>query len=315
VVAVVALLIAIFARKNGGYVVSGIAVGLAILSMVFCMFGSISTGHVGVLSLFGKIDMETVLEEGFYTKNPLKSVNEMTVRRQEFTRHGTAKESDEGVSGAMRSIAKGGLELTIDVTVPYRINPKYAPAIYRHLGDDDKYTENLIKPSAATAVRDGAARFVPDEAYETKKDSLALVVTRNFVREIVGQIREFEAFKGLSPSELERVIIPLPVQIRKVFPPEKVRNAIAEKLATLEDLERQKTLTEIAEEEASRRGKEGLGMKNFLSNLPKSTSARDAIGLLNATANMERAKALKKLADEGKVTAVYVGNNPVAIRN
>src|SRR5438105_3795143 len=60
----------------------GIAVvGLIVLILLFNSVNRVSTGHVGVLTLFGRVTGE-VLPEGIHLINPLKTNNEMSIQTQ-----------------------------------------------------------------------------------------------------------------------------------------------------------------------------------------------------------------------------------------
>src|SRR3989442_10278522 len=60
----------------------GIAAFLAVI-LLFASVTRVQSGHVGVLTLFGRVTGE-VLPEGMHMINPLKSNNEMSIRTQEI---------------------------------------------------------------------------------------------------------------------------------------------------------------------------------------------------------------------------------------
>jgi regulator of protease activity HflC (stomatin/prohibitin superfamily) len=99
-------------------------IGLAILALVLIvlLFNSITrvrTGHVGVLTLFGKVTGET-LGGGLHALSPLKTNNEMSIQTQ------TIKESASVPSSE-------GLIMSMDTSLIYHLNPMQ-PRCFRRLG-------------------------------------------------------------------------------------------------------------------------------------------------------------------------------------
>lgn len=120
--------------------------------------------------------------------------------------------------------------------------------------------------------------------------------------------------KGLDEKQAGEVFVILPVQLRKVLPPEKVQNSINEKIATDQDFQRQQTLTRIAEQIAVRRKNEGKGISNLFAELPKDIKPNDMANLLEAMSKKENADALMKAVETGQLKiAVFSNGTPVAI--
>src|SRR6266446_6505393 len=100
-------------------------VGLAIAAflIVILLFSSITrveSGHVGVLTLFGRVTGE-ILPEGIHLINPFKSSTEMSIRTQEI------KESASVPSAE-------GLVMNLDTSLIYHLDPAKAPRSTRRLG-------------------------------------------------------------------------------------------------------------------------------------------------------------------------------------
>ena len=62
----------------------------------------------------------------------------------------------------------------------------------------------------------------------------------------------------MSEQEAKTAVTFISPKIRRMVPPKRIRQAINEESAAKRDLNRQKTLTEIAKEEANRRANEGM---------------------------------------------------------
>lgn len=102
--------------------------------------------------------------------------------------------------------------------------------------------------------------------------------------------------------------------LRDVRPDAKVLNAISEKVAAEEDLKRQRVLTEIARQEAERRANEGIGVARLFSELPQGFSPDQIRAVLAALADKQRADALTKAVESGKVNVMVLpGPTPVAV--
>ena len=84
-----------------------------ILALTFvtasCAFRTISTGHVGVTTLFGKVTGER-LDEGIHLLNPLKRVAEMSVRTQEVKEQAAVPSSE-------------GLIMRLEASLLFRVDP------------------------------------------------------------------------------------------------------------------------------------------------------------------------------------------------
>src|SRR5437660_11325424 len=75
-----------------------VGLGIAAFIIVIALFSSVtrvSTGHVGVLTLFGRVTGEGLVE-GIHIINPLKSNNEMSTQPQ-IINESASLDSDEGL--------------------------------------------------------------------------------------------------------------------------------------------------------------------------------------------------------------------------
>src|SRR5215467_11733221 len=97
-----------------------IGLGIAAFLVIILLFSSVTrvgTGHVGVLTLFGKVTGET-LGEGIHLINPLKTNNEMSIQTQ------TIKESASVPSSE-------GLMMSLDTSLIYHLNPDRAASVFQ----------------------------------------------------------------------------------------------------------------------------------------------------------------------------------------
>jgi regulator of protease activity HflC (stomatin/prohibitin superfamily) len=100
------------------------AVGIAVVAigLALSMFKQIDAGKLGVQTLFGKVQ-GTVLESGLHIINPLVEVTIFDIQLQNYTM--SAKQNEGQIPGddAIRVLSSDGLEVTIDLSVLYKIDP------------------------------------------------------------------------------------------------------------------------------------------------------------------------------------------------
>ena len=126
----------------GGLVVMIIGIGLS-------CFIQIDAGHVGVKKLFGKVQPE-VLTSGLNFVNPLYEVDRLDVRTLNYTMSGVNDEGHKSGDDAIKVLTSDGLEVTIDLTVLYRVIPAEAPRLIRETGSD--YEDKIVRPISRTRL-------------------------------------------------------------------------------------------------------------------------------------------------------------------
>src|SRR5713101_8989824 len=110
---------------NGASTLRLVGLGIAALVLIIALCNSITrvgTGHVGVLTLFGKVTGET-LGEGIHIINPLKTNNEMSIQTQ------TIKESANVPSSE-------GLMMSLDTSLIYHLNPDRAADVFQKRSEE-----------------------------------------------------------------------------------------------------------------------------------------------------------------------------------
>src|ERR1700709_224561 len=99
-------------------------VGVVILLMgilTSCIV-QINAGEIGVQKLFGKIQND-VLYSGLHFINPLVTVEHMDTKTQNYTMSGITDEGTKSGDDAIKVLTADGLEVTIDLSVLYRVVP------------------------------------------------------------------------------------------------------------------------------------------------------------------------------------------------
>ena len=156
---------------HGGGLLRLIGLGIAAFLLVILFFSSITrvgTGHVGVLTLFGKVTGET-LSEGIHVINPLKTNNEMSIQTQ------TIKESASVPSSE-------GLMMSLDTSLIYHLSPDRAADVFQHIGAD--YENVVVEPTLRSAIREATASHTANALYTGEREMVAKQITDQITTEL-----------------------------------------------------------------------------------------------------------------------------------
>lgn len=143
---------------------SGLAMGAGTLVIIvlvllglFFSVTFVSTGHVAVLTRFGRVT-GTVLGEGMHFKNPLDRANEMLVRTQELKETASVPSNE-------------GLIMTLDASLIFKMRPESAPEVFRTLGRT--YVETIVEPNLRSAIRSATAAHTANALYTGAREEVA----------------------------------------------------------------------------------------------------------------------------------------------
>lgn len=134
---------------------------VVVLIFLWSAVVSVPTGHVGVLTLFGKVTGD-VIGEGIHLINPLKSSNVLSVRTQEVKETASVPSNE-------------GLIITMDTSLLFHLDPDKAADVFRHLGP--KYTEVLVQPTMRAAIREATASHSANALYSGEREQVAQQIT------------------------------------------------------------------------------------------------------------------------------------------
>lgn len=213
--------------------------GLLIWSMVYI----VPPGTVGVQTFFGKVQ-EEYITEGFNLIHPLMNVQEKSVRTHSYT-----LQDRESIS----VISKDGLRMSLDVTVNYRHIADDAPWTVRNIGR--KYADTILYAPTRTAVREVASKFTAQELYSTKREEAAGTFSEA-LRAKIDVILDEYGYEG-------DVVVIQQVQLRNVTIPDRIVQAIEEKLQAQEEAQKMVFTLEKERQEAERKRIEAQGIKDF----------------------------------------------------
>jgi len=136
----------------------GLFVGLVIVIVFFfASLAKVPSGHVGVLSLFGRVTGE-ILPEGIHLVNPFKANNELTIRTQEVKESASVPSSE-------------GLVMNLDTSMIFHLNAERAAEVFQKIGPN--YVEVLIEPNLRAAIREATAAHSANALYTGEREMVA----------------------------------------------------------------------------------------------------------------------------------------------
>ncbi len=214
---------------------------VAVFILLMAATTSIPTGHVGVLTLFGRVTGD-VLPEGIHLINPLKSVEKMTVQKQ------SRKESASVPS-------KEGLTLSLDTSLLFRLDRDKAAQVLRTIGVD--YAEKIVEPELRSAIRGTTASHSANDLYTNG-------------RELVQQQIKDDLISKLAP----RGVIVEDVLLRDVQLPPLLKASIEAKQQAEQDALRMSFILQKEKQEADRKSIEAKGIADFQKIVAQGISAQ-----------------------------------------
>jgi len=207
----------------------GIAAFLAVI-LLFASVTRVQSGHVGVLTLFGRVTGE-VLPEGIHMINPFKSSNELSIRTQEI------KESASVPSAE-------GLVMNLDTSLIYHLDPEKAADVYQKIGAN--YRDVFIEPNLRAAIREATASHSANALYSGERELVAKQI-RDQLTTLLGQ-------RGILVESILLRDIQLPQTLKVSI--EAKQQAEQEALAMSFRLQKEK-------QEAERKRIEAAGIRDF----------------------------------------------------
>lgn len=227
------------ALKAIGIVKTVLVVIIVVVVILSCLV-QIGPGQIGVPILFGNVQ-ENVLHSGLNIVNPLVEVEKMDVKIQAYTMSGVKDEGNIQGDDAITTLSSDGLTIKLDVTVWFLLNDIEAPNVLRTIGID--YVEKIVRPATRTALRDVSVMYSATEIYSSKREDFTNQVAKNLEK-------SFEN-KGIM---LEKVLL------RNVQLPDKVKEAIDEKIAAEQRAQQMVYVLQKERQEAERKKVEASGI-------------------------------------------------------
>ena len=270
--------------KKGGKWVGLLFIVLGIITSCFVQ---INAGNIGVKSLFGNINND-ILGSGLHFVNPMYNIVELDVKTQNYTMSGVHDEGAKEGDDAIRVLTSDGLEVTIDLTVLYRIVSADAPKLLRETGND--YRDKIVRPITRTKIRDNAVYYQAVDLFGSKRDE--------FQQRIYKTIEEDFKKRGLM---LEQLLV------RNITLPNSVKASIESKINAEQDAKKMEFVLLKEKQEAERKRVEAQGIADYQRIINT--------GLTDQQLQYEQIKAMKELAlsTNAKVIVMGKGGAPIII--
>jgi regulator of protease activity HflC (stomatin/prohibitin superfamily) len=272
-------------KYASGLIVGGLAV--MIIGISLSCFIQVDAGQVGVKKLFGKVQSD-VLESGLHFINPLYEVEKMDTKTQNYTMSGVHDEGQKSGDDAIRVLTADGLEVTIDLTVLYRLIPVDAPKLVKETGVDYEY--KIVRPIARTRIRDNAVYYDAVALYSTKRDEF-----------------QNRIFKGIEDDFKKRGLLLENLLVRNITLPAAVKGTIEQKIQAEQESQKMQFVLQKEKQEADRKRIEAQGIADYQRIISES--------LTDKQLQYEQIKAYKEIAlsQNAKIIVMGKGNIPVIL--
>jgi regulator of protease activity HflC (stomatin/prohibitin superfamily) len=195
---------------------------------------------------------------------------------------GVNDEGDKTGDDAIRVLTKDGLEVTIDLSVLYRVSAESAPKLIREIGIE--YKDKIIRPLSRTKIRDNAVYYDAIELYSTKRD--------DFQQKI---------FKGLEEEFLKRGLILENLLVRNIALPQAVKLTIESKISAEQEAQKMQFVLQKEKQEAERKRVEAQGIADYQRIIGE--------GLSDKQLRYEQIKAYKELAGSENSKIIIMPSN------
>jgi regulator of protease activity HflC (stomatin/prohibitin superfamily) len=240
--------------------------GIAMIASLFKNIVIIPAGQVGVMELFGSVS-ERPLNPGIHLVNPFAEVEKFSTRLRDI------KETVEATS-------QEGLAFSVDVSLQYKLEPQKAAEVYKSIGSNE--TEIIIS-RFRSIIREVTASYPAEAIYSTKR------------QEVANQLRE----------RLSQQIAPLgfiveDTLLREIKLPEKLQEAVQEKLAAEQENRKMTFTLEKERQEAERKRIEAKGIADSQKIISQ--------GLTNPILQLKAIEATEKLAASDTTKVVIMGS-------
>ncbi len=287
------VLIAAFAlQKNYQFsryanLLRGIAALLMLIGLLLKCIVQIDAGQVGVKSLFGKVQND-VLSSGLHFINPFVEIQRLDIKTQNYTMSGVLDEGAQQGDDAIRVLTSDGLEVTIDLTVLYKLLPSEAPKLVRETGVD--YTDKIVRPLTRTKIRDNSVYYEAVSLYSNKRDEF-----------------QQRIFKSIDDDFKKRGLILEQLLVRNITLPQSVKATIEQKINAEQDAQKMQFVLLKEKQEAERKRVEAQGIADYQRIIN--------IGLTDQQLQYEQIKAYLELAKSpnAKVVIMGKGNTPIIL--
>ena len=218
---------------GGRTLVRGVGVlVLLVLAVILALSATscVRTGHVGVVSVFGRVTGQT-LAEGIHIVNPVANVTELSIKTQEIKEKAAVP-------------SREGLIMGLEASILYHLDPAQAATVYQQVGPT--FAEVLLVPTFRSAIRAITAGNTAASLYSDGREGIA--------QQILEDVRRQVAPRGVI---VENVLL------RDLQLPESLKHAIEAKQQAQQEAQRMEFVLQREKQEAERKRVEAAGIKDF----------------------------------------------------
>jgi regulator of protease activity HflC (stomatin/prohibitin superfamily) len=268
-----------FARSNSpmrthAKLIRFIGFGVLLIGLLTASLVQIEPGEVGVQKLFGKVS-DRILESGLNFKNPLVEVVPFDKRTQNYTMSGITSGGEVVGDDAIHVLSADGLEVIIDLTVLYKVEPARTPEILREIGTD--YQNVIVRPICRTKIRDN------DEFQD-------------------------RIYKGIESDFKNRGLQLEQLLVRNITLPASVKTAIESKINAEQEAQKMTFVLQKEKQEAERKRVEAQGIADYQRIISLTlTDKQLQYEMIKAIATSPNAKLI--IMGEGKNTPIILNPN------
>ena len=248
----------------------------------------IKPGNVGVKVLFGRVFENDILENGMHVINPLMNIEVFNSKTQNYTMSGIHDEGNKEGDDAIKVLSSDGLEITMDLSVLYKVNPKSAPKILKEIGSD--YQDVVIRPITRTRIRDNAVFYQAVDLFSARREEF-----------------QNRIFKTIQKDFEKRGLILEQLLIRNITLPESVKKSIEAKINAEQESQKMQFVLAKEKQEAERKRVEAQGIADYQKII--------SVGLSDNQLQFESIKAMKELAksENSKIIVMGSGKNSILL--
>jgi len=247
----------------------------------------IDAGEVGVQKLFGKVQ-SAVLGSGLHFIDPLVDVIKMDTKTQNYTMSGIQDEGHKTGDDAIRVLSADGLEVTIDLSVLYRVIPNDAPKLLNETGEN--YEDKIVRPITRTRIRDNAVYYEAVALFSGKRDEF-----------------QQRIFKTIETDFSKRGLLLENLLVRNITLPQSVKTTIEQKINAEQDAQKMQFVLQKEKQEAERKRVEAQGIADYQRIISESLTDKQ-LQYESIKAQLEIAKSAN-----AKVIIMGKGSNPVIL--
>jgi regulator of protease activity HflC (stomatin/prohibitin superfamily) len=267
--------------------IRGIGALMMLIGVLISCIIQIDAGEIGVKKLFGKVQKD-VLGSGLHFINPLLQIQTLDVKTQNYTMSGVHDEGAKAGDDAIKVLTADGLEVTIDLSVLYRVITNDAPKLLQETGAD--YENKIVRPITRTRIRDNAVYYEAVALYSTKRDEF-----------------QQRIFKNIEADFQKRGLLLENLLVRNITLPQSVRATIEQKINAEQDAQKMQFVLQKERQEAERKRVEAQGISDYQRIISESLTDKQ-LQYESIQAQLQIAK-----SQNAKVIIMGKGNTPVIL--